>query len=51
MKRTQIYLDVDLWKLLHKLAEDSDSTVSELVRRAVREKYDVAGARTQRAAI
>lgn len=39
MRRTQLYLEDDLWKTLHILARQSRSTVSELVRRAVREKY------------
>ena len=39
MRRTQLYLDDDLWKTLHILARQSGSTVSELVRKALREKY------------
>jgi predicted transcriptional regulator len=39
MRRTQLYLEDDLWKTLHILARQSSSSVSELVRRAVREKY------------
>jgi hypothetical protein len=39
MRRTQLYLEDDLWKTLHILARQSRSSVSELVRRAVREKY------------
>lgn len=39
MRRTQVYLDDDLWKTLHILARQSHSTVSELVRKALREKY------------
>lgn len=39
MKRTQLYLEDNIWKLLHILARQSGSSVSELVRRAVREKY------------
>jgi hypothetical protein len=39
MKRTQLYLEDDLWKTLHILARQSGSTVSELARRALREKY------------
>jgi predicted transcriptional regulator len=39
MKRTQLYLEDDLWKTLHILARQSHSTVSELVRKALREKY------------
>ena len=40
MRRTQLYLDDDLWKLLHVIARQSGGTVSELVRNAVREKYN-----------
>ncbi|MGB7759774.1 MAG: CopG family transcriptional regulator [Bryobacteraceae bacterium] len=39
MHRTQLYLDDDLWKLLHATARGAGSTISELVRGAVREKY------------
>jgi hypothetical protein len=39
MRRTQLYLDDDIWKLLHVLARQSGGTVSELVRAAIREKY------------
>jgi predicted transcriptional regulator len=39
MKRTQLYLEDDLWKTLHILARQSGSTVSELARKALREKY------------
>jgi hypothetical protein len=39
MRRTQLYLEEPVWKLLHILARQSGSTVSELVRQAVREKY------------
>jgi metal-responsive CopG/Arc/MetJ family transcriptional regulator len=39
MRRTQLYLDDDLWKLLHMIARQSGGTVSELVRNAIREKY------------
>jgi hypothetical protein len=39
VRRTQLYLEDDLWKTLQVLARQSRSTVSELVRRAVREKY------------
>jgi len=45
VRRTQLYLEDDLWKRLHVIARQSRSTVSELVRQALREKYlnDVAG--------
>ncbi len=39
MKRTQLYLDDDLWSALHTRAHREGSTVSELVRRAARERY------------
>jgi hypothetical protein len=39
VRRTQLYLDDDLWKLLHMVARQSGATVSELVRNAIREKY------------
>jgi hypothetical protein len=48
VKRTQLYLEDDLWKTLHVLARQSGSTVSELARRALREKYlDGAGKRKE----
>ena len=39
MRRTQLYLDDDLWEALHTQAQQSGTTVSELVRDAVRERY------------
>jgi hypothetical protein len=39
MRRTQLYLDDDVWKTLQIHARQSHSTISELVRQAVREKY------------
>ena len=39
MRRTQLYLDDDLWEALHARAERSGTTISELVREAVRERY------------
>lgn len=39
MRRTQLYLDDDLWNALHARAKSEGSTVSELVRQAVRERY------------
>lgn len=35
----QVNLEDDLWNTLHNLARQSHSTVSELVRQALREKY------------
>jgi predicted transcriptional regulator len=39
MKRTQLYMEDDVWKALQIRAKQSKSTISELVRQAVREKY------------
>jgi hypothetical protein len=39
VRRTQLYLDEDLWKLLHTHARSSGTTISDLVRQAVRERY------------
>ena len=39
VRRTQLYLDEDLWGTLHERARSQGTTVSELVRRAVRERY------------
>lgn len=39
MKRTQLYLHEDIWKTLHIRARQQGSTISELVRQAVREKF------------
>ncbi len=39
MKRTQLYLDDDLWNGLHARARLEGTTISELVRVAARERY------------
>jgi len=39
MRRTQLYLDDHLWNALHTRARGEKTTVSELVRQAVRERY------------
>jgi hypothetical protein len=39
VRRIQLYLEDDLWKTLHILARQSGSTISELARKALREKY------------
>jgi hypothetical protein len=39
MKRTQLYLNEDIWKALHIRARQRKTTISDLVRQAVREKY------------
>jgi Ribbon-helix-helix protein, copG family len=48
MKRTQLYLNEDIWKALHIRARQLRTSISELVRQAVREKYgNSPAARTQ----
>jgi len=39
MKRTQLYLNEDIWKALHIRSRQRKTSISELVRQAVREKY------------
>ena len=39
MKRTQIYIEDDVWRLLRMKARQDRTTISDLVRAAVREKY------------
>ena len=39
MRRTQLYLEDDIWAVLHATALLEGATVSELVRVAVRERY------------
>ena len=39
MRRTQLYLEDDLWKTLHVQADQLGTTVSELARQALRQKY------------
>ena len=39
MRRTQLYLDDQLWNALHARARSEKTTISELVREAVRERY------------
>ena len=39
MRRTQLYLDDQLWNTLQARARTAKTTISELVRQAVRERY------------
>jgi hypothetical protein len=39
MKRTQLYLDEDLWSALHAHARREKTSISDLVRKAARERY------------
>lgn len=39
MRRTQLYLDDELWEALHAHARREKTTISELARSALRERY------------
>jgi hypothetical protein len=39
VRRTQLYLDDQLWNALHARARTEKTTISELVRQAVRDRY------------
>jgi hypothetical protein len=39
MRRTQLYLNDHLWNALHTRAQSQKTTISELVREAIRERY------------
>jgi hypothetical protein len=39
MKRTQLYLQENIWKLLHMRSQQLGTSISELVRQAVKDKY------------
>jgi hypothetical protein len=39
VRRTQLYIEDDLWNALHARARSQGRTISELVRQAVRERY------------
>ena len=39
VKRTQLYLNEDIWKALHVRSRQQGTSISELVRQAVRDKY------------
>ncbi|HXP85901.1 MAG TPA: CopG family transcriptional regulator [Bryobacteraceae bacterium] len=49
MRRTQLYLEEDVWNTLHTIAHQSGTTISELVRQAVREHYVAGSAQRKRA--
>ncbi|OFW10648.1 MAG: hypothetical protein A3G20_03855 [Acidobacteria bacterium RIFCSPLOWO2_12_FULL_59_11] len=49
MKRTQLYLDEDIWKALHIRSRQSGISISELVRQAVRDKYGISPAKRREA--
>jgi hypothetical protein len=39
VRRTQLYLEEDLWNALHERARRQGTTISDLVRKAAREQY------------
>jgi hypothetical protein len=39
MRRTQLYLDDDLWNALHARARSQGTSISHLIRQAARERY------------
>lgn len=39
MKRTQLYLDEEIWSMLHIQARQAGTSISDLVRQAVRDRY------------
>jgi Ribbon-helix-helix protein, copG family len=41
VRRTQLYLDDELWNILHERARAKGTTISALVREAVRERYPI----------
>ena len=49
VRRTQLFLEDDLWKSLRLQADQMGTTVSELARRALREKYAEPAAIRQKA--
>ncbi len=49
MKRTQLYLNEDIWKALHVQSRQQGTSISELVRQAIRDKYGSSPARRRQA--
>lgn len=49
MKRTQLYLNEDIWKALHVRSRQQGTSISELVRQAIRDKYGSSPARRRQA--
>jgi hypothetical protein len=39
MRRTQLYLDEDIWKALHIYSRQRRTSISHLVREAIRDRY------------
>jgi hypothetical protein len=49
MRRTQLYLDEEIWSVLHLQARQAGTSVSDLVRQAVRDRYARSPENRQRA--
>ena len=49
MKRTQLYLNEEMWKALHIRSRQRGTSISELVREAVRDKYGTSPTRRREA--
>jgi plasmid stability protein len=49
MRRTQLYIDDDLWGTLRIRSQQAGTSVSDLVRQALREKYSTGLASRQQA--
>lgn len=49
MRRTQLYLDDATWQALHIRARQSGTSISELVRQAVRDRYVASRAKRRQA--
>lgn len=49
MKRTQLYLDEHIWKALHIQSRQHRTSISELVRQAVQDRYGTSTANRSRA--
>jgi Arc/MetJ family transcription regulator len=49
MRRTQLYLDDELWGTLRIRSQQARTSISDLVRQAVREKYSIGLAGRQQA--
>jgi hypothetical protein len=49
VRRTQLYLDDDLWNTLHDHARREGTTISDLARKALRDRYCVDRERRRKA--
>ena len=49
MKHTQLYLDEDIWKVLRVHARLFRTSISALIRQAVRDKYGISPAKRKKA--